>query len=328
MQRAICSIDDIRYFIDSDKTHEKAYRMIEEFYDVILHDFTIDEIIEESKVNPFIKKLLKRENASIYFVENLSNEIQNAEYDKFLNDILILNDKKYVESIRNEFGILAFNKEDDFLENNSINIRFDLENENYDKFKSWTDLFETEKINPLNSAILIDNYLWNNLDDFAKENESNLYEIIASIIPKGLIIPFHLMIVVQNKDGRYTPNWLAPKVNKICKRIKKDTGKDIEVGIMTQTDTKVFHKRVLITNHHYMYSDSGFTIYDGKKVIKITDGIREFVFKDIDSYKGDPLKLKHVKVVKRVKKALDYLNSLRPNNTVFSVGNTKSPLLS
>ena len=77
-----------------------------------------------------------------------------------------------------------------------------------------------------------------------------------------------------------------------------------------------------------MYSDKGFTIYKGNKVAKKTDGVREFVFKDIDNNMGDSLKHKHNTIVRNVKKIIQDINSLTSNTAVFCVGNVNSPLLS
>ena len=107
-------------------------------------------------------------------------------------------------------------------------------------------------------------------------------------------------------------------------KIKKDTGKDIEIGIICQTDTDRFHKRVLITNYNWVASHAGFTIYKNKKVKKRTDGRREFIFNDID--KGESLKPKYDKLILDVKETLKMCNSVE-SNTIFSLGNFESPLL-
>src|SRR5690606_21016021 len=127
---------------------------------------------------------------------------------------------------------------------------------------------------------------WKDVADFSSDNGENLYPIMESIIPKGLKISFKLTIVVQNKNGRFTPRNILEKIKKIEKNLKKRTKIDVQVGVVTLTDTKIFHERVLLTNYHDIYSDKGFSIFKNGRMREYTKGDRNGVFLNINNYEG------------------------------------------
>jgi hypothetical protein len=300
------------------------YKIMYEFYDVIV-DIDVSDLEELLTDERIIRKLKRREYAGIETDDEVFAKLAESDYSDFLNDILILPKDIDVKKIRSEFGIMALHIEDDLFDemNRSFSFSFNAKSKN-NKFKNWSELFNKRKIPVVNSAILIDNFLWKDMGDFSNDNDSNLYPIFEAIIPSKLQVPFHIIIILQNKNAGFKRKTLHEKINKVKKRLKKSKGVEIIIGVATQTDTKLFHKRVILTNYHYIHSDKGFTTFDGERVKNITSGSRNWVFKDILDYDGDIDKHHHADELRKV---YDLVYSRRGDNeVVFREGNMENPL--
>ncbi|MEP6262741.1 MAG: hypothetical protein ABJ092_14290 [Gillisia sp.] len=323
MQKVYCeqSLVDL-LLLEEDNT---IYKIIEKFYDVVT-DLETEEILELIKDNPVIKHFIKRDSGSLYGDSSAFAKINDQNYTPFLNDILILPDDIDVKSIRSEYGILALHLEDSFPDEQDFHFGYSLFADEDCPFKNWESIFSTRSLLPVNSAVLIDNFLWKDFFDFSRENGENLYPIMESIIPKELKIPFKLTIVVQNKNGRFTPRNIPEKIKKIEKNLKIRTKVDVQVGVVTQTDTKIFHERVLLTNYHYIYSDKGFSIFKNGRITEYTKGDRNWVFLNIHNYKGEIRKHQHKKNINYLKRAI---KDIERSNTeiIFTAGNLDNPLL-
>jgi hypothetical protein len=138
-------------------------------------------------------------------------------------------------------------------------------------------------------------------------------------------VPFHLMIVVQNKASSITKSKAHAIINKMKKYIKNNGG--IEISIITQTDTKTFHERAILTNYHYIQSHKGFVAFDNKRVKNETNGDRNWVFKDIDNYVGEIQKHKHLSNAIRVHKLIQKNKSI-DTDVIFNEGYIDNTILS
>lgn len=297
--KVICSYQNFKK-ID---VETKLYKIIVEFYDLVIDkdeelisnkaiaedgSFNIDVL---SKVNGDLRKLYKREYAKTTVESGEFKRIEKKEYHYFLNDILILPDTVNVSEIRAKYGILALHINDDILEKMDYHFAYSFNKKRENTYKTWERLFEAEKIKPVNSAILIDNYLWSYEKYINNNNEDNLFPILKSIIPKTLAVPFYLLIIIQNSKSdniiKHKEEFVETMVESIKESFKNI---DIKVGIITQIDKEIFHRRLIITNHHLIYSDKGFTVFmrnnDSNELLVFnnTVGTRNWVFKDIENY--------------------------------------------
>ena len=324
MGRLYCDNDllDYLFLLDDD---EILFKILDEFYDLAINR-TEEEIIELVKSNPIANYFFKRDSGNIISDKDSFRKINDKEFEEFSNDILIVSETVNSEDIRKRYGVLALHVYDDpFLEAQDVFFKYSFKKED-SKFNSWADVFKLHPITPVNTAILIDNFLWNNLDDFNSDNLDNLYEILANLIPNDLIVPFKLLIQIDNRDGRLLKEKAKEKAKKIEKYIKRTLDKVIHVGISTQTDSRTFHERVLITNHHYLYSDKGFTVFKNNRIKHVSKGTRNWVFFSIQKYIGELDKHHHRDVIKNVKKSINS-NKKSESNTIYNVGYFENPLL-
>lgn len=316
--------DYLEELIISNENHLTVYNIVDQFCDVVLN-INEEAIIEIIKENPILKTLFKRENVGLIGDKEKYNLLAKEDYSNFLNDILLLNlSQEKTKNIREKFGILAFNLGETFIENQNYHFGYAIDN-SANSIKCWSEIFNNKPIAPINSAILIDNFLWNEIAKYKEQNEDNIYPILENLIPKTLAIPFHLMIVLQNKGGQLQKEKAKEIINKIRKRIVRKNG--LEICIVTQTDTSTFHERIILTNFHYIYSHKGFVAFANGRVKNETNGDRNWVFKDICNYVGQIRKHHHLNNALNVFKLIQ-ANNKNETSIIYNQGNTNSPILS
>ncbi|CAH8282889.1 hypothetical protein EV196_101735 [Mariniflexile fucanivorans] len=322
--KLFCSEESLEEIFMFKEDHLALHNIVEQFCDVVLN-IDENEISEKINDNPFFKSLFKREHSSLSGNKDKYKELANKKYANFLNDILLLDLKQNeTEKIRDQFGVLAISLIDSFIENQNYHFGYTIDNK-LGSLKCWSELFKEKPVNPINSAIIIDNFLWNDLSKYRDENDDNIYPILENLIPKSLEVPFHLLIVLQNKGGNINKEKVKEIIKKMNKKIVRNNG--IDISVVTQTDTRTFHERVIITNYHYIYSHKGFVSFAKGKIKNETNGDRNWVFKDINNYVGQIRKHQHLN------NALNVFNLINNNNKnetslIFNIGNVNSPILS
>lgn len=324
MGKAYCRNEVSEYFFILDE-NDTLFKIVSEFYDLVL-DKGEDEIFELIKENPVANYFFKRESAGIISDKDGFCKIEEKDYLPFSNDIIICDEKINASEIREKFGVLALNIEDDFLLTQNFNFGYTLEPNKECKFKCWSDIVEPKSFVPINSAILVDNYIWKNTTNFHDENSENLYKIISKIIPSTLEVPFQLLINIDNRKCGIDKNMAQEKVKKIKKNLEKITGKKVEVGISSHTNQKLFHSRVILTNHHLFSSDRGFTIIKNGKVTSKTHGSRNWVFQGIDNFYGQIDKHLHNNQIRDLKISTEF-NKKQNSNTIYNAGEWDNRLL-
>ncbi|SDZ93113.1 hypothetical protein [Bizionia paragorgiae] len=322
--KLFCNEDILEEILLMSEDHLTVYNIIDQFCDVVLNNEE-EEIFELIKVNPLLKALFKRENAGLLADKGKFKNLAKEEYENFLNDILILDlNEDKTKDIRDKYGILAINLEETFIQNQNYHYGYSIDSTK-STLNCWSELFTEKPLTPLNSAIIIDNFLWSDVQKYSEENNDNIYPILNSIVPDTLDIPFHLMIVLQNKGGNLTKNKAKEIIKKMKKKITSKSG--VEISLITQTDTKTFHERVILTNYHYIYSHKGFIAFDKKRIKNETNGDRNWVFKDIDNYIGEIQKHKHISNAHKVHELIKK-NKLIDTNTIFNEGFVENAILS
>jgi len=323
--RVYCDLKNLEGILKSENSSHTLFNIIHKFCDVKL-DLEPEEILKLKDENPFFKKLFKRNHATMEPDKESYESLRNNEYENFLNDILIMNlEEEDTKNIRDRYGILAVNTEEPFLEKQEYNFGYSIGVDETSIKKCWSELFQNKPIIPINSAIVIDNFLWNDPRKYREENDENIYPILNSIIPKTLEVPFHLMFVLQSKNGRLTEEKAKEILKKMKKEIKCKSG--LEISIITQTNTTKFHERVILTNYHYIYSHKGFVAFKNKRIKNETNGDRNWVFKDINNYIGEIRKHQHLSYSKKVIEELTF-NNRNKTNVIFNVGNINNSILS
>jgi len=324
MGRVYCQNEIVDYFFILDE-NDALFKIVDEFYDLAL-DIDEDKVFELIKENPVANYFFKRETASIICDKDSFEKIAKADYLPFSNDVLLCNETIDTDEIRNKFGVLALHLEDEFLNDQNFNFGYTLEQNEECKFKCWSDVIDPKPFTPSNSAILVDNYIWQKKSEFHSENTENLYEIISKIIPRNLEVPFHLLINIDYRNTGISKKEAKEKIKKVKKNLENRTGKTIEVGISSHSNPKLFHSRVILTNHHYFYSDKGFTIIKNGKIKDATYGTRNWVFYGIENYVGEINKHHHNNLIRNLKVSTEFNTGVN-TDAIYNIGEWKNRLL-
>lgn len=327
IQKVYCSINVFNELYLAEESNVILEKIIEDFCDLYI-DLESDEILQLKDENKIFKRIFKRENGTIKSAISEFEYIRTNSFMPFLNDVLILDKETDTDAIRKQFGILAVKPDEkQFLKNLGIQFGYSFKKEGKNEFSSWGDVFKNKTIEILNSAIIIDNFLWKNLGNFHNENLENLYNIFEYLIPRTLKIPFHLSIITSNNKGIFNKNF-TEKLKKIVNNLKATTGVDIEISFSTHTDTVKddIHERMILTNYHYIYSHKGFYVFENKRVKHSTNGYRNWIFKDVENYFGKSLKHIHYDNIVMAKKRI-VENAGINNDVIFNLGNINNPLL-
>jgi len=324
MGKAYCNSELSEFLFILDDT-DPLFKIVSEFYDLAL-DLEDDEIFQLVQENPVANYFFKRESVGIIGDKDGFDKIDNQDYVPFSNDIIICDEAVNVSEIREKFGVLAVHIEDEFLSEQNFNFGYTIEPNQECKFKCWSDVVDPKPFTPVNAAILVDNFIWKNKADFHNENTENLYELIAKLIPKTLEVPFQLLVNIDFRNTGIEKQEAEEKLKKVKKNLEKITGKTVEVGISSHSNPKLFHSRVILTNHHYFYSDRGFTIFKNGKVKDATHGTRNWVFLGIENYVGEINKHHHNNLIRNLKQSTSDNETIN-TNAIYNVGEWKNRLL-
>ncbi|QZT38983.1 hypothetical protein K5X82_08810 [Halosquirtibacter xylanolyticus] len=303
-------------------------------YSNIILDLDEDELEEKIYAHEVYRIFNKKEVGELVPHKKFFQSIDEENYCKFPTDIFLL-DHEHIdaEKIRLSHGCMILKK-------NELHL-FEKLNKTYGfSFKtpvdglqrrnrngSWEAFLKEVSLTPINSAILIDSYLYKNIVDFNNFKEENLFEIVKNIIPSTLEVPFHITLVFNNSNdiiNKEKSQWVMAELTQF---IEQEIGKAIEVGIITHNLNPAIHERVLLTNHHYFYSDKGFNIIRDGKVRNETRGKIEWLYHDVAENYGTIRKEDHFDYLDVIRKQRDN-NKTTGNRLCFNIGHTDNRLLS
>lgn len=125
----------------------------------------------------------------------------------------------------------------------------------------WRDILAEKPFIPLNALVIIDNFL---LKSVAKGQKS-IINLLDALLPDTLAINlvFEVLIVVSAKEYPISAEVLDTVALGVEAGIKRPYS--IKVGILTHNADGRFHRRVIISNHHFLRSDRGFAHFTDAK---------------------------------------------------------------
>ncbi len=326
LQNVYCSknfFEEIVLFYNETPEYNLIFTILYEYSNVLLDisDDEFDRLLQED--GPY-KIFIKREACECIPLPDFFKNIENDDLETYSTDLFFLDKEiEYITKIRNKKGLFVYSLEElkSILElNKPLEYTFSKERST---FSGWADLFKAKNITPINGAIIIDNYLFKDFDD---RKDENILSIIANIIPAELDIPFHLTIITDNSAQQIKKKHAEKIAGIISDHINKIHSINPEVGIVTHSKCPDFHKRVILTNHFYIYSDKGFSIFKKGVVKEDTDGDIRWVYDSVCNITGDLRKYKHADMISKVTKLLNKNNN-SPNQSDFIVGSSKNRLL-
>lgn len=269
--------------------HSIAYSIIDKLSDIVI-DLSKDQLLELFKNNPIYNQLNKRSNRKIIPRINWKDSCDMTN----VGDEMFFITPGYIDKhkeLRSHLGCLVVSSDADIHILDRMNrirpysliptkIR-DVIQEEVEDINSWAEVVRPIPLRPINAAIIIDNFLFN--DKFEKRKEHSLYSILHAIIPNDLEIPFHLTIFANNDNGALSEEYLKNVKSEIehlhiCKELK--------VSIIAHTNKSTTHDREIVTNYHYFYSGAGFSVIDDKGVQQLAKGEIRSSFHSIDTTYG------------------------------------------
>ncbi|MFN3850859.1 MAG: hypothetical protein ACK4NY_15605 [Spirosomataceae bacterium] len=208
-----------------------------------------EEIIQLSKINPYINKLLKSGS-----LKESKIDVLDLDFEKISPNMPFFLEKPQIETEKliEKYGMWFFSKD------RMSNVRqlFKLQSHNFtsrNNFKNF-DFFQKYQ-HPCNALILTDDYFFTikkGNDKIYDENaiEKNLKPILKRILPKKLGIDFQLTIILS-------PNDTNIDFNKIKSAIE-DTTSLYEYPVKINFIKSNFHERHIFTNYYKITADKGF----------------------------------------------------------------------
>ena len=272
--RVFCTLETLSEVIRlrKDRPYSTVYSIIDKLGDVYLDCENNTELLRLSSSNPIVNKLLKRPNRKIYCRQPWNQAIKTPRADDIF--LLLPPSSKSYSDYRERKGVLLTSSLTDMQVIDDLGTshyrpytllteeqkeKLGKHGEEYEDISSWRDVFSTINVSPINSAVIIDNYLLSKFD----RRKPSLYNLIQSLVPKGLTIPFHLSIFIYNKNGEVKKDRMEQVISEIhgLKLASK-----IQVSIVVHTSGDVTHDRSILTNYHIITSGRGFSVIDNRGV--------------------------------------------------------------
>lgn len=221
-------------------------------------DISYSEIRDKARTDDAMLKLWKKDacgECEIIPERKFPNlDIISATEIEKLHNVIFFTAKgsQVCESLSSKYGILALNVSkvlnSDFLfKDCGEPIK-----KNSTKITSW-NYFNKRLSHPCNSLIIIDNFI------VQRDSVINtdLRDLLDSILPKHLEVPFDLAIFCKEID--YGPEGIKSKYNRIWDILKGTNGIRQQLEIrLSLYKTHDFHDRAAVSNYLYIESGAGF----------------------------------------------------------------------
>lgn len=113
---------------------------------------------------------------------------------------------------------------------------------------------------PLNSLVIVDNYLLGDKGDKLAIGIENLISLLDTLLPDVLSVDFHLLLVTNNEEAFLKARNLNRLVDDVRTALRRPYL--IQIGIVTRDDAPE-HRRVLVSNYYFGASHHGFACFKG-----------------------------------------------------------------
>lgn len=279
--------------------HKIALRIMENLSNIYL-DIPQVELMNFVKSHPKIWTLFKRGNKTFRSKLNWKNSLG---YEN-INDEVCFIDPEYIpdfKKIREEKGLLIVASNEDIRLIERMNNKrgyvcivpkdeqISHFNESYQE--SWEEALDTCKIEPINSLIISDNYLFSK---FESRKESGLYALIKNIVNGIFKVDFHIAIFSYIAEKYKFSVSDAENIIKEIKNLFPGHEDNIKVTVIIHTKKTTTHDREIITNYHRITSGAGFSIIEDEDGAKeVAKGFIEPVFHAISTTSENHFTTKH-----------------------------------
>ena len=316
---AYCQKEFLDFIIEDTSKHENeiVFKLLDQFCDlnIDVDEETFTDLIENHEI---YKRFIKRESGSFntysYF-ESFKEFDANDFVTSHGNDYLFFQDK-FIDTtvIREESGcnIYSINDLSLLLEADAILGYTFKKHPGRSTYKNWGVLLDKKVCTPINSMIIIDNYLYKSPNEYADFKLDNLYTIIKKIYPENLKIPFELLIILDNRTDIIKKEYCEVIIEEIHSFMAKSKD-ELKIGIMTIAMNEEVHQRAILSNNFFLSSDKGFNVIKDALPVKPTHGEYKWYYSSIRNHTGDITKY-------RQNDYLNDLNNLKEKNKSTAEG--------
>lgn len=165
-------------------------------------------------------------------------------------------DTSKASSLQNKYGVFVLSCKD--IRDNLFEFGYTLncdkgDNINGEGTTGWENLLNQVDLPPVNSIVITDDHLLDNMDHGVNVGESNMIDFLNAVIPENIVSPIHVTILSSaNKN----------KSSKIAKRIIEAVSK-LKGNIYIDVDyCNTLHKRRIISNYFVIEADWGFKLFE------------------------------------------------------------------
>lgn len=186
------------------------------------------------------------------------------------------------ENIQRELGVLAYGgnyKNNCHLKGTYFSTLYEGSIFEDGSSRGWKKLVKSLPSVVSNAMVISDSYLFDNEQNGENIGVINTIQLIDSLLPSSLSIPYHIMIFSNDNPGGERAK--APYSHEKCKNIVNK----LKIGIKALRNydiicevvfSKTMHKRIAILNYINITCDKGFALFkiDDNKTIRSRNDIR------------------------------------------------------
>lgn len=270
-----CSLDNLETVVLEPEENSELWALLAHHSQVILH-VSADQLqrVEAELDDPesILGALLRRDGNSFVIVPQADcfNDIEALLRLEAAGALFVLDESPAeCERLSQQFGVCAVSLLD-AKASQTLTTHFYRQVEkgaNYSRQQAgqtltgWRDLLAEKPVLPLNAMVIIDNYLLKNEAKGIQSAISLLEALMPATLDKSLV--FEVLLVVSAKDYPLKPKVLNRVVAELEEQLKRSY--PVRVGILTHNGDALFHRRVVVSNYHFLRSDRGFAHFTNAK---------------------------------------------------------------
>ena len=211
---------------------------------------TDEDIVEKSKTNPNYKKLFKQSKFpnitrdSFIKIKNQDKDFFSA---CFTNTIFLLDEDETCKKIENNFGFIAFSKD----QMHQTKFLFHLGLELFEKGANKDWLFLEKYKHPFNSLIISDAYIL-----CTSESKESLKQLLLNFLPKELKAFKFDLTIISDRNQKGLPDKLEITASELNDFLRQNFSYEINLTLVISK----IHDRNFVTNYLWCSSGYGFEL--------------------------------------------------------------------
>ncbi|WP_035558184.1 hypothetical protein [Hymenobacter sp. IS2118] len=290
-RKVYCSLEALDEIFDDPTAFADLYHIVRDYHDVVLN--LPEEALEKAMLsNPYVRSLFKRGTYGVDCETEFYGGLPDDLAAITAGGLFILDQAPDVcARLSSRHGICVLSVQDP-TPAQTLTTHYYRQMEKADAYEvadagqtqeRWPALLAPLGKLPMNSLLLVDNYLFSSF----KEGKRNLLSLLDGLLPSTLHEEFHLLLVTTNPRNVLNPEVLAALFTEMRTTLNRPY--TIVMGLLTHGDTdRRFHRRAWVSNYHFGSSDRGFACFGEDGRVNAHNDIRiQGAFRDARVPYGD-----------------------------------------